>query len=140
MPPPAGSGRTSARPWAGRSPSCTSTRGLSAIVLNHASAPAGGMQALNAASGQFPASLAEAYAAESGRVCFGFSPHSLLAREQALAAFVPSGASAADPNLGWNGAGQVDLQALQVAGIKAQDPRHAVVTLLAFISGQLTEL
>src|SRR5690242_21225521 len=39
-----------------------------------------------------------------------------------------------------SGAGQVDLQALQVAGIKIQDPRHAVVTLLALISGQLTEL
>jgi hypothetical protein len=53
---------------------------------------------------------------------------------------VPPAVAAADPNLGWNGAGQVNLQALQVAGIKVQDPQHAVVTLLALISGQLTEL
>jgi hypothetical protein len=52
---------------------------------------------------------------------------------------MPPSVAAADPNLGWNGAGQVNLQALQVAGIKVQDPQHAVVTLLALISGQLTE-
>jgi len=115
-------------------------RGLTAIIVNHAAAPASGAGSPNAASGQFPVDMAEAYATEFGRVYFAFSPQNLLAREQALAAFVPPGVAAADPNLGWNGAGQVDLQALQVAGIKVQDPRHAVVTLLALISGQLTEL
>jgi len=120
-------------------------RGLTAIVFSHSQAPAGGSAtgspaAGTAAAGQFPVALAEAYAAEFGRVYFGFSPQSLLQREQALAAFVPPSVSAADPNLGWNGAGQVDLQSLQVAGIKVQDSQHAVVTLLALISGQLTEL
>jgi hypothetical protein len=120
-------------------------RGLTAIVFNHGPAPAGSGPAGstvtgNAASGQYPVALAEAYAAEFGRVYFGFSPQSLLQREQALAAFVPPSVSAADPNLGWNGVGQVNLQSLQVAGIKVQDPQHAVVTLLALISGQLTEL
>jgi hypothetical protein len=120
-------------------------RGLTAIVFNHTSAPAAGpvpgsTAAGNAAAGQFPVAAAEAYAAEFGRVYFGFSPQSQVQREQALAAFVPPSVSAADPNLGWNGVGQVDLQALQVAGIKVQDPQHAVVTLLALIGGQLTEL
>jgi hypothetical protein len=117
-------------------------RGLTAIVFDRPLAPAGGggTQPGNAAAGQFPVALAEAYATEFGRVYFGFSPQSLLQREQALQAFVPPSVAAADPNLGWNGVGQVNLQALQVAGIKVTDPRHAVVTLLALISGQLTEL
>jgi hypothetical protein len=117
-------------------------RGLTAIVFDRTLAPAGGggAQAGHAAAGQFPVALAEAYATEFGRVYLGFSPQSLLQREQALEAFVPPSVSAADPNLGWNGIGQVNLQALQVAGIKVEDPRHAVVTLLALISGQLTEL
>jgi hypothetical protein len=117
-------------------------RGLTAIVFDRTLAPAGGGggQAGHAAAGQFPVALAEAYATEFGRVYLGFSPQSQLQREQALEAFVPPSVSAADPNLGWNGVGQVNLQALQVAGIKVQDPRHAVVTLLALISGQLTEL
>jgi conjugative transposon protein TcpC len=115
-------------------------RGLTAIIFNHAAAPAGGAATPDTAGARFPVAMAEAYAAEFGRVYFAFSPQHQAAREQALAAFVPPGVLAADPNLGWNGAGQVDLQALQVAGIKVQDPRHAVVTLLALISGQLTEL
>jgi hypothetical protein len=64
----------------------------------------------------------------------------LAQREQALAAFVPASVSAADPSLGWNGIGQADLQSLQVAGIMVRDPQHAVVTLLALLSGQLMEL
>jgi hypothetical protein len=117
-------------------------RGLTAIVVDRPPAPAGGggTQPGKAAAGQFPVALAEAYATEFGRVYLGFSPVSQVQREQALAAFVPPSVSAADPNLGWNGVGQVNLQALQVAGIKVQDPQHAVVTLLALISGQLTEL
>ncbi len=116
-------------------------RGLTAIIFDRAPAPAaGGAAAGKAAAAPFPVALAEAYATEFGRVYLGFSPQSQVQREQALAAFVPPSVSAADPNLGWNGVGQVNLQALQVAGIKVQDPQHAVVTLLALISGQLTEL
>ncbi len=61
-------------------------------------------------------------------------------REQLLAAFVPARLAAADPDLGWNGAGQMSLQSEQVAGIAVQDPQHAVVTLLALVNGQLMEL
>ena len=70
----------------------------------------------------------------------GFSPQSQGQREQALAAFVPASVLAANPNLGWNGAGQLNLQSVQVAGIKVQDRQHAVVTLLALVNGQLMEL
>ncbi len=116
-------------------------RGITAIVFNQALAPAGGgTGSASAADVRFPVALAEAYAAEFGRVYLSFSPQNQGPREQALAAFVPAGVSAANPNLGWNGAGQLNLQALQVAGITVQDPRHAVVTLLVLVNGQLMQL
>jgi hypothetical protein len=114
-------------------------RGITAIIFNSSPAPAGGTGA-GSVTGEFPVSLAEAYATEFGRVYLGFSPQSLGQREQALAAFVPPAVSAANPSLGWNGAGQLNLQSLQVAGIKVQDSQHAVVTLLALLGGQLMEL
>jgi Conjugative transposon protein TcpC len=113
-------------------------RGITAIVFSSSAAPAGGTGPRT--GGDFPVSLAEAYATEFGRVYLGFSPQNLGQREQALAAFVPASVSAANPSLGWNGIGQLNLQSLQVAGITVQDPQHAVVTLLALVSGQLMEL
>ncbi len=89
---------------------------------------------------QFPVSLAEAYAAEFGRVYLNFSPQTQGQREQQLAAFLPASVAAANPDLGWNGIGQLSLQSEQVAGIAVQDPQHAVVTLLASVNGQLMEL
>ncbi|MGH3179743.1 MAG: conjugal transfer protein, partial [Streptosporangiaceae bacterium] len=114
-------------------------RGITAIIFGSSPAPAGGTGGANTA-GEFPVSLAEAYATEFGRVYLGFAPQSLGQREQALAAFVPPAVSAASPSLGWNGIGQLNLQSLQVAGIRVQDPQHAVVTLLALLNGQLMEL
>ena len=114
-------------------------RGITAIIFGSPAAPAAGTGPANA-TGEFPVSLAEAYATEFGRVYLGFSPQSLGQREQALAAFVPPAVSAVNPSLGWNGIGQLNLQSLQVAGIRVQDPKHAVVTLLALLNGQLMEL
>ena len=115
-------------------------RGITAIVFNTAAAPAGGGTVPQSATGQFPVTLAEAYAAEFGRVYLSFSPQNQGQREQALTAFVPASVAAANPDLGWNGTGQLNLQALQVAGIAVQDPRHAVVKLLALVNGQLLQL
>ena len=114
-------------------------RGITAIISGSSPAPAGGTGPANA-TGKFPVSLAEAYATEFGRVYLGFSPQSLGQREQALASFVPPAVSAVNPSLGWNGIGQLNLQSLQVAGIRVQDHKHAVVTLLALLNGQLMEL
>ena len=114
-------------------------RGITAIIFGSSPAPAGGTGAANTAR-EFPVSLAEAYATEFGRAYLGFAPQSLGQREQALAAFVPPAVSAANPSLGWNGAGQLNLQSVQVAGIRVQDPQHAVVTLLALLNGELMEL
>lgn len=116
-------------------------RGVTAIVFTQGPAPAGGGTRTGSTAGaQFPVAMAEAFAAEFGRVYLSVSPQNQGLREQALAAFVPASVAAADPNLGWNGAGQLDLQLEQVAGITVQDPRHAVVTLLAMVNAQLMEL
>ncbi len=121
-------------------------RGVTAIVFADSSAsPAAGTGPAGAKSGQFPVSqfpvsLAEAYAAEFGRVYLNFSPQTQGQREQQLAAFLPASVAAANPDLGWNGTGQLSLQSEQVAGIAVQDPQHAVVTLLASVNGQLMEL
>jgi Conjugative transposon protein TcpC len=120
-------------------------RGMTAIIFNHAAAAAAdGAESAGTQSagtgGQFPVTLAEAYASEFGRVYLNFSPANQAQREQALAAFLPPRVAAADPDLGWNGTGQLSLQSEQVAGITVQDPQHAVVTLLATVNGQLMEL
>jgi hypothetical protein len=116
-------------------------RGVTAIIFHQASTPsAGGADTGGTAAGQFPVTLAEAYATEFGQVYLNFSPATQVLREQELAAFVPPGVAAANPDLGWNGTGQLRLQAEQVAGIAVQDPQHAVVTLLATVDGQLMEL
>jgi conjugative transposon protein TcpC len=116
-------------------------RGVTAIVLHPAGAlPVGGTSPAGATAGQFPVALAEAYASEFGQVYLNFSPAIQAQREQELAAFVPASVAAANPDLGWDGAGQMSLQSEQVAGIAVQDRQHAVVTLLATVNGQLMEL
>ena len=116
-------------------------RGVTAIIFHQAAAlPADGAEPADALAGQFPVTLAEAYATEFGQVYLNFSPATQAQREQELAAFVPPGVAAANPDLGWNGTGQLRLQSEQVAGIEVQDSRHAVVTLLATVNGQLMEL
>jgi hypothetical protein len=116
-------------------------RGVTAIVFHQPSAPqVGGTESGDSTAGQFPVTLAEAYATEFGQVYLNFSPAAQAQREQELAAFVPPSVAAANPDLGWNGTGQLRLQSEQVAGIAVQDPQHAVVTLLATVNGQLMEL
>jgi Conjugative transposon protein TcpC len=116
-------------------------RGVTAIIFNPAGAPrTSGTGPVSTTPPQFPVTLAEAYASEFGQVYLNFSPAAQAQREQELAAFVPPKVAAANPDLGWNGTGQMQLQSEQVAGIAVQDPQHAVVTLLATVNGQLMEL
>jgi len=116
-------------------------RGIAVIIFNAVAAPAGGRTGLRSATGgQFRVTLAEVYAVEFGRVHLSFSRQDQVQREQALVAFVPVSVVATNPDLGWNGAGQLNLQAVQVAGITVQDPRDAVVILLALVNGQLMQL
>ena len=116
-------------------------RGVTAIVFGHAGAPSpGGASAAGATTGRFPVALAEAYASQFGQVYLNFSPAIQAQREQELAAYLPASIAAANPDLGWNGTGQMVMQSEQVAGIAVQDRHHAVVTLLATVNGELMEL
>jgi hypothetical protein len=115
-------------------------RGVTAIITPSGASAAGRGGPVGTVGRQFPVTLAEAYAAEFGQAYLNFSPATQARREQELAAFVPPSVAAANPDLGWNGTGQMRLQSEQVAGIAVQDPRHAVVTLLATVNGQLMEL
>lgn len=118
-------------------------RGVTGIIFNQTAASSGGTGSAGStetAAGQFPVGLAEAYAAEFGRVYLNFSPGTQAQREQALADFVPVGVASANPDLGWSGTGGMNLQSEQVEGITVRDAQHAVVTLLAMINGQLMEL
>lgn len=111
-------------------------RGVMAIVLGETSASRPAAAPPTAAS-TFPADLAGAYALQFGLVYLNASPATAGQRAAQLAAFLPSGA---DPQLGWDGAGTLQLQSEQLAGVRVTDPNHAVVTLLARVNGQLMEL
>lgn len=112
-------------------------RGVTAIVLpDKNSSGSSGAPATDPSKG-FPVALAEAYALQFGQVYLNFSPANAGWRAKHLAAFLPTGAS---DQLGWNGAGSLELSSEQVAGIKVIDSQHAVVTLLARASGQMFEL
>jgi hypothetical protein len=116
-------------------------RGITGIVADETTVPAvSGNSASAATSGQFPVTLAEAYAMEFGQVYLNFTSATQSQREQELAAFLSPSLAAANPDLGWNGSGQMHLQSEQVAGIAVQDSQHAVVNLLATVSGELMEL
>lgn len=115
-------------------------RGVTAIVFDQDRAAPARATIAHPAAGQFPVSLAEAYAANFGRVYLNFSPQNQALREEELQAFLPAAVAAADPDLGWDGVGEMSLQSEQVAGIAVQDRQHAVVTLLALVNGELMEL
>jgi hypothetical protein len=116
-------------------------RGVMAIVLNETPASRSGSPATPAGGGgQFPVTLAEAYAMQFGDVYLNFTPASAGQRAQKLATYLPANLAGTDPQLGWNGSGSLRLQNEQVAGISVQDATHAVVTLLANVNGRLMEL
>jgi hypothetical protein len=111
-------------------------RGVMAIVLNE-TPPSQAPPSPAASAPGFPVSLASAYAMQFGQVYLNASPATAAQRASELAPFLPSGA---DPQLGWDGSGTLKLQSEQVAGVRVQDGKHAVVTLLARVNGGLMEL
>ncbi len=88
-------------------------------------------------SSNFPAGLAQAFAVQFGQIYLNFDPAHADQRAQQLAPFIPSGAA---QQFGWNGAGRMQLQSEQVAGINVQDAHSALVSLLVRVNGQLMEL
>ena len=112
-------------------------RGVVAILSGESHsgqpAPAASVPAGNG----FPVTLADAYAMQFGQVYLNYSPGGATQRAAQLGAFLPSGS---DPQLGWDGRGTAQLQSEVVAATDVQDAHHAVVTLLARVSGQLMQL
>jgi hypothetical protein len=117
-------------------------RGVTAIALNEVPARDAGTSsgATTSASAGFPVLLAESYALEFADVYLNFNPRDVNLRAQQLTQFIPSGASSADPEFGWNGSGTLRLQSANVAGVDVRDSAHAVVTVLASVNGRLMEL
>jgi hypothetical protein len=115
-------------------------RGVTAIVLNEVPAKDTGSSGAASSSAGFPVTLSEAYALEFAHVYLNFTPSQANQRAQHLAQFVPSAASANDPDFGWNGSGTLRLDSANVAGVNVQDASHAVVTVLASVNGTLMEL
>jgi hypothetical protein len=85
----------------------------------------------------FPASLAGAFALQFGQIYLNFDPAHADQRAQELAAFIPPGAG---QQFGWNGAGRMQLQSEEIAGITVQNEHKALVTLLVRVNGQLMDL
>ncbi len=112
-------------------------RGVLAIVGG--SGTGGGSTANPTVSAyRFPVTTAEAYALEFGSVYLNYSPATAGQRSAALAAFLPPGTNS---QLGWNGAGNQQLLAEQVAGIAVRSGHAAVVMLLARLAdGGMVEL
>jgi hypothetical protein len=116
-------------------------RGIMAIALNETPSSSGsGAAPAASASTDFPVTLAEAYALQFGQVYLNASPAKASQRQQALAAFLPSGVSQLEPQFGWNGSGTLSLQSEQVAGIDVRGATTAIVTLLVKVNGDEMEL
>jgi hypothetical protein len=118
-------------------------RGITAIVMNEtpSSASSGnGATATPPSTPSFPVTLGSAYALQFGQVYLNFSPGTATQRAQELAAFIPANVRSLQPEFGWNGAGTMQLQSEQVAGIDVRSAHTAVVTILATVNGRLTEI
>lgn len=113
-------------------------RGVLAIVGGTGTSGSGSGANRTASANRFPVTAAEAYALEFGNVYLNYSPATAAERSAALTAFLAPGTN---PQLGWNGAGNQQLLAEQVAGIAVRNEHAAVVTLLARLGdGSLVEL
>jgi Conjugative transposon protein TcpC len=118
-------------------------RGITAIVLNETpSSTSSGNGAATPAppAPSFPVTLGSAYALQFGQVYLNFSPGAATQRANELAAFIPANVRALQPEFGWNGAGTMQLQSEQVAGVDVRSAHTAVVTILATVNGRLAEL
>jgi hypothetical protein len=116
-------------------------RGITAIMLNETPSSGNGASATPAPSAPaFPVTLGSAYALQFGQVYLNFSPGAATQRANELAAFIPANVRAQQPEFGWNGAGTMQLQSEQVAGVDVRSAHTAVVTILATVNGRLTEL
>lgn len=81
--------------------------------------------------GQFPTRAAAAYAQQFADVYLNYDEASAGTRADRLVSYLAEGA---DPQLGWNGAGTLRLEAAHVAGVDVRDEKHAVVDLAVLVN------
>jgi hypothetical protein len=114
-------------------------RGVAAIIAGTPSPGSGqpGTAGAARAGHRFPVSLAEAYALQFSTDYLGLSPATAAQRARELRNFLAPGS---DPQLGWNGAGTLQPQSVQPAGIQVHDAHHATVDMLAQLGGRLEML
>jgi hypothetical protein len=113
-------------------------RGVTAIAFNETPPSTSG----NATTGpQFPATLAEAYAMQFGRVYFNFDQATAAQRQVQLGEFLPpSVLNTQSQQFGFTGPASMQLESEAVAGIAVSSgSQSAVVTLLTMINGKLME-
>lgn len=91
------------------------------------STPAPAPTASTDPTAQFPAGAASAFAMQFAEVYLNYNQKDPTSRAAQLSYFLPN---TADPQFGWDGAGQLAVQSIQVAGVDARDANDAVVTLL----------
>jgi hypothetical protein len=114
-------------------------RGVEAIALNETPASSGSNGAATSGT-QFPATLAEAYVMQFGRVYFNFSQANAAQRQQDLGQFMlPATLGTQSQQFGFNGPATMQLESETVAGIDVRNSQSAVVTLLATVNGRLME-
>ena len=111
--------------------------GVRAIFLRTTQTPSPAASSQPAPPVSFPVSLAGAFALQFGQIYLNFDPAHADQRAQDLAAFIPSGAG---QQFGWNGAGRMQLQSEQVAGVTVQSAHTALVMLLVRVNDELMEL
>jgi Conjugative transposon protein TcpC len=115
-------------------------RGVSSIMRNERpSTASAGNGAAAASAPSFPVMLA-AYSLQFGQVYLNSSPGNATERANELAKFIPANVGALQPEFGWTGAGTMQLQSEQVAGIDVRSAHTAVVVVIATIIGRLAEL
>lgn len=111
-------------------------RGITAIVLNET--PSGSSAAVPPAKTlSFPVTQASGFAWQFGQVYLNASSATSSARGSELAQFLAPGV---DTQLGWDGAGTLQLQSESVAGVRVINAHKAIVRLLARVNGNLMEL
>lgn len=116
-------------------------RGVTAIALNETPSSGNGASSAGTATIQFPATLAEAFVMQFGRVYFSYSPGSAAQRQQELGQFLlPSELNAQkSQEFGFNGSATTALQSEDIAGIDVRNQQSAVVTLLVMVNNRLME-
>jgi hypothetical protein len=112
-------------------------RGVTAIAFNETPPSTSGNAT---AAAQFPATLAEAYAMQFGRVYFNFDQASATQRQAQLGEFLPASMlNAQSQQFDFTGPATMQLDSESVAGIAVRSPQTAVITLLTMINGKLME-